>query len=695
MIIREVRGVWGRWCFSREMAPPEEAGGGEFPVGMKVLVVDDDPTCLAVLKQMLVQCRYDATTCSQSTRALSMLRENRRGFDVIISDVHMPDMDGFRLLELVGLEMDLPVIMMSADSRTDIVMKGIKHGACDYLIKPVRMEELKNIWQHVVRKKFSGNKEHEHSGSLDDTDRNRPANNDNEYASSINDGADDSWKSQKKKRDKEEDDSELESGDPSNSSKKPRVVWSVELHQQFVNAVNHLGIDKAVPKKILELMNVPGLTRENVASHLQKFRLYLKRIAQHHAGITNPYCTPASSAQVASLGGLDFQALAASGQIPPQALAALQDELLGRTTTSMVLPGRDQSSLRLAAVKGNKPQGEREIAFGQPIFKCQNNSYGAFPQSSPTVGRLPSFSAWPNNKLGMADSTSTLGNVNNSQNSNIVLHELQQQPDTMLSGTLHALDVKPSGIAMPSQSLNTFPASEGLSPNQSGFLTTIPPSMKPEPALPNSQQSNNLLGGIDLINQASTSQPFSNSHGGNLPGLMNHNSNVMPSQGISNFQTGNIPYLVNNSSIGVGSKPPGVLKTESTDSLNQSFGYICGSSPMDSGLLSSQPRNAQFGFLQSPNDVTGGWSLQNVDNYRNTIGPSHPVSSSSSFQSSNVALGKLPDQGRGKNLGFVGKGTCIPNRFAVDEVESPTNSLSHSIGSSGDIPDIFGFSGQM
>jgi hypothetical protein len=42
------------------MAPPEEAGGGDqFPVGMKVLVVDDDPTCLAVLNRMLVQCRYD------------------------------------------------------------------------------------------------------------------------------------------------------------------------------------------------------------------------------------------------------------------------------------------------------------------------------------------------------------------------------------------------------------------------------------------------------------------------------------------------------------------------------------------------------------------------------------------------------------------------------------------------------------
>jgi two-component response regulator (ARR-B family) len=143
---------------------------------------------------------------------------------------------------------------MSADSSTNAVMKGIKHGACDYLIKPVRMEELKNIWQHVVRKKFSGNKEHEHSGSLDDTDRTRPTNNDNEYASSANDGADDSWKSQKKKRYKEDDDSELESGDPSNSSKKPRVVWSVELHQQFVNAVNHLGIDSKLPLPALVLI---------------------------------------------------------------------------------------------------------------------------------------------------------------------------------------------------------------------------------------------------------------------------------------------------------------------------------------------------------------------------------------------------------------------------------------------------------
>lgn len=50
------------------------------------------------------------TACSQATVALNLLRERKGCFDVVLSDVHMPDMDGFKLLEHVGLEMDLPVI---------------------------------------------------------------------------------------------------------------------------------------------------------------------------------------------------------------------------------------------------------------------------------------------------------------------------------------------------------------------------------------------------------------------------------------------------------------------------------------------------------------------------------------------------------------------------------------------------------
>lgn len=289
----------------------------EFPAGLRVLVVDDDPTCLTILEKMLRTCRYEVTKTNRAEVALTLLRENRNGFDIVISDVHMPDMDGFKLLERVGLEMDLPVIMMSADDSKNVVMMGVTHGACDYLIKPVRIEALKNIWQHVVRKKKNEWKDFEQSSSWDEGDRQQRQ--DDAVSSPANEG---SWKNSKRKGEDEAD----EEKDDTATLKKPRVVWSVELHQQFVAAVNQLGIDKAVPKKILELMNVPGLTRENVASHLQKYRLYLRRlsgVSQHQCGLNNSFMPQDSGfAAMSSLGGFDLQALAATGQISGQTLAA-------------------------------------------------------------------------------------------------------------------------------------------------------------------------------------------------------------------------------------------------------------------------------------------------------------------------------------------------------------------------------------
>ncbi|KAL0036823.1 hypothetical protein WJX77_000586 [Trebouxia sp. C0004] len=81
----------------------------------------------------------------------------------------------------------------------------------------------------------------------------------------------------------------------SRGAKKPRLVWTSELHARFMNAVNHLGVKNAVPKTILQLMNVDGMTRENVASHLQKYRLYLKKLAGYPA---NAKTTPEALQQV-------------------------------------------------------------------------------------------------------------------------------------------------------------------------------------------------------------------------------------------------------------------------------------------------------------------------------------------------------------------------------------------------------------
>ncbi|OIW14374.1 hypothetical protein TanjilG_15728 [Lupinus angustifolius] len=75
--------------------------------------------------------------------------------------------------------------------------------------------------------------------------------------------------------------------------KNGRLVWSIELHNKFLDAVNQLGIEKALPKKILELMNDENLTYQHVASHLQKYKLHLKRASssvlhQQKCSLNNP-----------------------------------------------------------------------------------------------------------------------------------------------------------------------------------------------------------------------------------------------------------------------------------------------------------------------------------------------------------------------------------------------------------------------
>jgi len=116
---------------------------------------------------------------------------------------------------------------MSVDGETSRVMKGVQHGACDYLLKPIRMKELKNIWQHVMRKRMHDVREIE--GFENGTD-----------LSNGNYGGDQTLLKKRKDIDNKHDDKG--SSDPS-SAKKARVVWTVELHQKFVKAVNQIGID--------------------------------------------------------------------------------------------------------------------------------------------------------------------------------------------------------------------------------------------------------------------------------------------------------------------------------------------------------------------------------------------------------------------------------------------------------------------
>ncbi|GMJ13371.1 hypothetical protein HRI_005006300 [Hibiscus trionum] len=585
----------------------------QFPAGLRVLVVDDDITCLRILEQMLRRCLYIVTTCSQAKVALNLLRERKGCFDVILSDVYMPDMDGYKLLEHVGLEMDLPVIMMSADGRTSAVMKGIRHGACDYLIKPIREEELKNIWQHVVRKKWNENKELEHSGSLGDADRHKGGNDDAEYVSSVNDATDASLKPLKKRSNtKEEDDDEIDNDDPS-TSKKPRVVWSVELHQQFVSAVNQLGIDKAVPKRILELMNVPGLTRENVASHLQKFRLYLKRISgvAQQGGISNPLCGPLEpNVKIGSLGRFNIQALASSGQIPPQTLAALHAELLGRPTSNLVT-AMDQPALLQASLQGpNCIQVDHGVTFVQPLVKCESSSSKHFPQSFPPVEEVTSgFRAWPSNNIGTAGPSNNGGP--NSQNGNMLIDLLQQQQQlqkpqqqSIVPELRRSINVQPSCHVAPSQSSGFQAGNSPVSVTQNGSF------------------SRTAVIDYNLLSSQSNCSSLS----------IGHVSDV-------NLQTTGIlsGYI----------PPASVSPSVSSCSVNADN---CASQQVQtSNMIYKASRNFP-GFVHSTSNVQ--------DPYGST------------------KSGDLLDQAPFNNLGFINKGTCLPARFPVREYQSPLCSSS-------------------
>ncbi|XAR50744.1 hypothetical protein NMG60_11005159 [Bertholletia excelsa] len=279
MTVEEIKGVSG-------------VDNDNFPVGMRVLAVDDDRTCLKLLDGLLRKCRYQVTSTNQAKTALKMLRENKNRFDLVISDVHMPDMDGFKLLELVGLEMDLPVI------------------TCDYLVKPVRIEELRNVWQHVVRRKKSELKHQSKSSTQDKAYYENEGGEGPAAARTDNEG-----RGGRRRKQKENEDSAAQ--------KKPRVVWSIELHRKFVAAVNELGIEKAVPKRILDLMNIEGLTREN------KYRLYLKRIGSittQQANIIPAFGVKDSTYTCMNLhNGLgDFQKLAGPGRLPNSLLPSYQ-----------------------------------------------------------------------------------------------------------------------------------------------------------------------------------------------------------------------------------------------------------------------------------------------------------------------------------------------------------------------------------
>ena len=119
----------------------------------KILVVDDEPSILRLLREALTQWGYQVTTASNAKEGLEALRTEL--YDAAITDIRMPDMGGLELLkELKKHDDSIEVIVMTGYPTIASAVEALKEGAYDYLSKPLILDELRHLMARVTERKF-------------------------------------------------------------------------------------------------------------------------------------------------------------------------------------------------------------------------------------------------------------------------------------------------------------------------------------------------------------------------------------------------------------------------------------------------------------------------------------------------------------------------------------------------------------
>lgn len=119
-----------------------------------VLIVDDDASVLGVLEYILKIKGCSVATARDGEEALGYLE--KRSFSLLISDIVMPVMDGFALLEAAKRQYpDMAVIMMTGKGDVEMVRKATLLGADEYISKPFKSEELSLVIERIFWKKLS------------------------------------------------------------------------------------------------------------------------------------------------------------------------------------------------------------------------------------------------------------------------------------------------------------------------------------------------------------------------------------------------------------------------------------------------------------------------------------------------------------------------------------------------------------
>ena len=123
---------------------------------MKILIIEDDQRVASLLKRGLEEHGFSSTVVYDGILG-KKLAETKK-FDLIITDIILPGIDGLRLCrEIRNLLPDVPIIMLTALGTTDDKVEGFDAGADDYLVKPFEMRELVARIRALLKRNRTGN----------------------------------------------------------------------------------------------------------------------------------------------------------------------------------------------------------------------------------------------------------------------------------------------------------------------------------------------------------------------------------------------------------------------------------------------------------------------------------------------------------------------------------------------------------
>ncbi|GLJ51134.1 hypothetical protein SUGI_1088470 [Cryptomeria japonica] len=123
---------------------------------VRILLCDKDPKNSQQVLELLQNCSYQVTAVNTARQVIGVLNAESQEIDLILAEVDLPKDKGFKMLKHIMREEHLrriPIVMMSSQDEVTIVMKCLKLGAADYLVKPLRINELLNLWIHMWRRR--------------------------------------------------------------------------------------------------------------------------------------------------------------------------------------------------------------------------------------------------------------------------------------------------------------------------------------------------------------------------------------------------------------------------------------------------------------------------------------------------------------------------------------------------------------